>query len=152
MSFSDVQYCVDEAYFIRPLVAMLPAWFRFAQCLRRYRDTREAFPHLANAAKYATSFFVVIFSSLTFVTSGECRKATKIGAFSKIRLIPDQYESSKDNPWFYLWVIASIISSCYAYTWDIKMDWGLFDSKPGDNQFLREEIVYSYTVSVIPGP
>jgi len=27
------------------------------------------------------------------------------------------------------------------------MDWGLFDSKAGDNRFLREEIVYSSTVS-----
>jgi hypothetical protein len=31
------------------IVAMLPAFFRFAQCLRRYRDSKEAFPHLANA-------------------------------------------------------------------------------------------------------
>lgn len=28
------------------------------------------------------------------------------------------------------------------------MDWGLFDSKAGDNKFLREEIVYSGTVSL----
>lgn len=28
------------------------------------------------------------------------------------------------------------------------MDWGLFDSKAGDNKFLREEIVYSATVSL----
>ena len=34
------------------------------QCLRRYRDTREAFPHLVNAGKYSTTFFVVIFSAL----------------------------------------------------------------------------------------
>jgi hypothetical protein len=43
--------------------------------------------------------------------------------------------------------MASILSSCYAYTWDIKMDWGLFDKKAGDNKYLREEIVYSSTVS-----
>lgn len=66
----DINYCVDNAYYIRPIVAMLPAWFRFAQCLRRYRDTKERFPHLANALKYATSFFVIIFSSLTVLTGG----------------------------------------------------------------------------------
>lgn len=33
------------------IVAMLPAYFRFAQCLRRYRDSKEAFPHLANAGE-----------------------------------------------------------------------------------------------------
>lgn len=65
---AEVESCVEGSYLIRPLVAMLPAWFRFAQCIRRYRDTRESFPHLANALKYSTSFFVVIFSSLSFVT------------------------------------------------------------------------------------
>lgn len=30
------------------------------------------------------------------------------------------------------------------------MDWGLFDAKAGDNRFLREEIVYSSTVSACP--
>uniref|UniRef100_A0A4D6K4X7 P[[i]]-sensitive XPR1 orthologue, isoform B n=1 Tax=Drosophila melanogaster TaxID=7227 RepID=A0A4D6K4X7_DROME len=57
----------------------------------------------------------------------------------------DTYPLSKENPWFYCWITAAIFSSCYAYTWDIKMDWGLFDSKAGDNRFLREEIVYSST-------
>lgn len=59
----------------------------------------------------------------------------------------DQYEDPMDNPFLYLWIVASIISSCYAYTWDIKMDWGLFDKAAGENKFLREEIVYSSTVS-----
>jgi len=62
---------------------------------------------------------------------------------------PDTYPLSKENPWFYCWITAAIFSSCYAYTWDIKMDWGLFDSKAGDNRFLREEIVYSSTVSPV---
>ncbi|KAL3275928.1 hypothetical protein HHI36_020663 [Cryptolaemus montrouzieri] len=117
--------CVENHMILRPIMACLPAWFRFAQCLRRYRDTKEAFPHLANAAKYSTSFFVVIFSALNTV-------------YSRDDLV--------ENPFFYLWIGASIISSCYAYTWDIKLDWGLFDAKAGDNKFLREEIVYSSTV------
>lgn len=115
---------------IRPMVAMLPAWFRFAQCIRRYRDTREAFPHLANALKYSTSFFVVIFSSLSFVTGSHL--------------------GSTNNPYFYLWIIASLISSIFAYIWDVKMDWGLFDLKSKDNKFLREETVYSSNVCAIP--
>lgn len=27
--------------YVRPIVNCLPAWFRFAQCLRRYRDSRN---------------------------------------------------------------------------------------------------------------
>jgi len=59
------------------------------------------------------------------------------------------YASTFDNPYTWLWIIASIVSSCYAYTWDIKMDWGLFDKNAGENTFLREEVVYSSTVSWI---
>lgn len=49
--FLDPQQCVEGNIVIRSIVAMLPAYFRFAQCLRRYRDTKDAFPHLANAGK-----------------------------------------------------------------------------------------------------
>lgn len=136
------------------IVAMLPAYFRFAQCLRRYRDSKEAFPHLANAgklkkmirmqnsekkhnfhnwisfsrsAKYASSFFVIIFSSITFATT-------------------EQYSKSLENPFFYLWIISAIVSSFFAYGWDVLMDWGLM-SMEGENKFLRDEIVYSSGVS-----
>ncbi|XP_043248158.1 xenotropic and polytropic retrovirus receptor 1-like isoform X3 [Colletes gigas] len=57
--------------------------------------------------------------------------------------VTDDNEISAENPYFYLWITASIISSCFAYTWDVKLDWGLFDSNAGENKFLREEIVYS---------
>lgn len=46
------------------IVNCIPAWIRFAQCIRRYRDTGEKFPHLANAGKYSTTFFVVISKEL----------------------------------------------------------------------------------------
>ncbi|XP_012279518.1 xenotropic and polytropic retrovirus receptor 1 isoform X3 [Orussus abietinus] len=121
---NDVESCIIHEHSMRPFVACLPAWFRFAQCLRRYRDTKESFPHLINAAKYATSFFVVVFSYLNLT-------------YAK------NYEVSTENPYFYLWLMASIVSSCFAYTWDVKLDWGLFDAHIGENKFLREEIVYS---------
>ena len=54
----------------RAVVNIIPAWTRFWQCLRRYRDSREAFPHLVNAGKYSTTFFVVLFSTLRAIYSG----------------------------------------------------------------------------------
>jgi len=69
-TFVGPRICGGVAYGIRPLVAALPSWFRFAQCMRRYRDTRLAFPHLVNAGKYATTFFVVIFSTLHSIYKG----------------------------------------------------------------------------------
>lgn len=59
----------------------------------------------------------------------------------------DNYADSYDNPFFYIWVLCSLISSIYTYTWDVKMDWGLFNKSSGEYTFLREEIVYDNTVS-----
>lgn len=126
LNAEETSECMEKDWVIRPIVSCLPAWFRFAQCVRRYRDTKEAFPHLVNAGKYSSTFLVVLFATLRSVYS-------------------DDYEDLLDNPYLYLWVLASIVSSCYAYTWDIKMDWGLFDKSAGENKFLREETVYSST-------
>ena len=63
-STDSVPECGQVTYGIRPILAALPAWFRFAQCLRRYYNTKKVFPHLVNAGKYSTSFFVVAFSSI----------------------------------------------------------------------------------------
>lgn len=49
---TDTLQC--NSIYIRMFVAMLPAYFRFAQCLRRYRDSKEAFPHLVNAGNLET--------------------------------------------------------------------------------------------------
>uniref|UniRef100_H3C8X1 EXS domain-containing protein n=1 Tax=Tetraodon nigroviridis TaxID=99883 RepID=H3C8X1_TETNG len=45
---------------------------------------------------------------------------------------------------FYLLIVFSTISSLYTLIWDLRMDWGLFDSGAGENTFLREEIAYYY--------
>ncbi|XP_046588701.1 xenotropic and polytropic retrovirus receptor 1 isoform X3 [Neodiprion lecontei] len=57
--------------------------------------------------------------------------------------VTDRYQTTTQNPYFYLWVVASVVSSCFAYTWDVKLDWGLLEVRKGENKFLREEIVYS---------
>lgn len=119
--------CGRVTYGVRPLVACLPAWFRFAQCLRRYRDTRLAFPHIVNAGKYSTTFFVVLFSTL----------------YSAYRTQHGD-EALQNNVFFYLWIISALISTCYTFAWDIKMDWGLLDRNAGENKWLREEIVYPH--------
>lgn len=59
----------------------------------------------------------------------------------------EEFQNEWDNPYLYWWLLASAVSSVYAYTWDIKMDWGLLDKHAGENTFLREEIVYTSTVS-----
>ncbi|XP_064845655.1 xenotropic and polytropic retrovirus receptor 1 homolog [Oncorhynchus masou masou] len=120
--FNGDYTCHSYSYGLRAIIQCLPAWFRFVQCLRRYRDTKRAFPHLVNAGKYSTTFFVVTFAAL-YSTHKE------------------QKHSDADM-FFYLLVVFSAVSSLYTLIWDLKMDWGLFDRGAGENTFLREEIVY----------
>ncbi|CAF1072848.1 unnamed protein product [Rotaria sp. Silwood1] len=124
-STSHTGFCAGwTEIFLQAILMMLPSWFRFAQCLRRYRDTKQAFPHLTNAGKYASGFFVVITNSL--------RRGT----------ITKYVNNKMANPFLYLWVLAAIIGTVYKLTWDLTMDWGFFDKKAGKNKYLREQLVY----------
>lgn len=67
----DSTQCMSGSLIVRPIVNCLPAWFRFAQCIRRYRDSKEAFPHLANAGKYSTTFLVVICNTMCTYRAGK---------------------------------------------------------------------------------
>ena len=71
-------------------------------------------------------------------------------------LLPPLSLLDKDAPiqsgfhYFFLvcWIISALISSCYTYAWDIKMDWGLFER----GYFTRRERIYPYKVwSVLSG-
>ncbi|XP_063705929.1 solute carrier family 53 member 1-like [Culicoides brevitarsis] len=116
--------CLTQRSYIRPIFAMLPAWFRCAQCLRRFVDTKLVFPHLVNAVKYTTGILVVVFSVATSVTNEKYRKVT-------------------DNPWFYVWVSDAVIFSIYAYAWDVRQDFDLWDCKAQVNtKCLRDELIY----------
>ncbi|KAG0301670.1 hypothetical protein BGZ98_008143 [Dissophora globulifera] len=95
--------------------------FEFA-CLRRFRDTHEWYPHLLNSGKYFMTL-AQIFAYFTFRHYGGT--ATKT-----------------------VYIAVSLITSSYTYTWDVYMDWGLFQfGKHGGGAFghplLRAELVYS---------
>ncbi|KAL5206807.1 hypothetical protein ABZP36_035016 [Zizania latifolia] len=85
-----------------PLVLVFPYLWRFFQCLRQYRDTKEK-TCLFNALKYSTAVPVIFLSAL------------------KYHVFPDKWMS------FYrpLWLISSVINSLYSFYWDIKRDWDL---------------------------
>ncbi|CAM4807182.1 unnamed protein product [Rotaria magnacalcarata] len=129
-------FCSDWSQFLlQTIFILLPSWFRFAQCIRRYRDTKAKFPHLANAGKYASTVLVAVTNAL--------RRAAIV-----------EYQSRRAaNPFLYLWLISSLISSTYKLIWDFKMDYGLFDKNAGENKYLREQIIYSskayYYVAII---
>ncbi|XP_059799739.1 xenotropic and polytropic retrovirus receptor 1 homolog isoform X1 [Hypanus sabinus] len=115
-----------NSYGVTCFIQCIPPWIRFTQCLRRYRDSRDAFPHLANAGKYSTVFIMVTFAAL-YSTEKE-RSQLTIGV----------------KVYFYLWAVTTCVSTIFTIGWDLKMDWGLLDKKTKENKFLREETVYQY--------
>eukprot|EP00051_Salpingoeca_urceolata_P019045 m.272962 g.272962 ORF g.272962 m.272962 type:complete len:757 (-) comp19335_c0_seq7:294-2564(-) len=113
--------CGSVKYGLRPVLTVLPFWFRFAQCLRRYRDTHDT-GHLLNAGKYSTSFAVVTFSSLATSTKEDNGEA-------------------EVNTYFILWIIAAVVNMTYSFSWDVLRDWGLF-RRGAKHRFLRNKIEY----------
>ncbi|KAL7562323.1 hypothetical protein ACA910_016389 [Epithemia clementina (nom. ined.)] len=103
-----------------PLLTLLPLWFRFSQCLRRYADTGDRFPHLLNALKYALSQTVTLF-----------------GAFHPLYLDLTQHQESDVFQLF--WMCTFIGSSLYSFGWDVYMDWGLGRPK---HAFLGPRLMY----------
>ncbi|KAF9379691.1 hypothetical protein CPC16_010645 [Podila verticillata] len=123
--WSDLGHtCQTSHMWITPFVTGLPAWFRFLQCLRRYRDTLEWFPHLLNAGKY-TSSLVNLFVYFSFRHYGGPSLKTA-------------------------YIFIATFTSVYTFMWDVYMDWGLFQfGKHGGgangHPFLRQELVYTRT-------
>ena len=67
--------------------AALPPIWRFLQCLRRYYDTRNIFPHLVNAGKYTMSIIAAVTLSLYRITPN----GGTMGAFIAFSIINSIY-------------------------------------------------------------
>eukprot|EP00484_Ammonia_sp_Unknown_P030125 CAMPEP_0197028228 /NCGR_PEP_ID=MMETSP1384-20130603/7963_1 /TAXON_ID=29189 /ORGANISM="Ammonia sp." /LENGTH=265 /DNA_ID=CAMNT_0042457195 /DNA_START=328 /DNA_END=1125 /DNA_ORIENTATION=- len=97
---------------ILPICICAPYWFRFAQCLNRYFVTHDRVPHLPNAAKYGTAMSVTLLGTL----HGAYSKVDEMGTWSTGRVI---------------WLVATVISTCYLIFWDLVMDWSIFKKERG---------------------
>ena len=105
--FDKIEMCSSSSvdYGFRVIFWILPAYIRFAQCIRRAIDSpKRRGHHLQNAAKYSTSFL-------------------------KVALAYAYAYSGKDSTAFAFWIVANIIASLFTLFWDLKMDWGLFNLK-----------------------
>ena len=97
---------------IIPIVICLPYWFRFAQCMNRYMDTKKRFPHIANAFKYALAHSVTIIGAFH-------------PAFTRSGGSSDGWDAYR-----VFWLLSCSTSSLYAFWWDVTQDWGHFPSEP----------------------
>ncbi|KAF5025967.1 hypothetical protein F66182_1935 [Fusarium sp. NRRL 66182] len=94
------------------LTALPPIW-RFLQCLRRYKDTRNVFPHLVNGGKYTATILAAVMLSL--------------------------YRIDGSNTNLALFIAFSTMNSVYCTFWDLFMDFSLL--QPGSRHWLLRDIL-----------
>jgi len=107
------QTCTNTVGDYAWLLALAPFWFRLMQCLRRYYDTRYAFPHLANALKYLIAIAIAV---LNILANHFYQHRTAVRA---------------------IWITVAVIGTVYAYYWDITQDWMLPQRHAAAARFFR---------------
>ena len=92
----------------------MPGIWRALQCIRRYYDTRNAFPHLVNCGKYTFTILFYMSLSLYRIHESDTLKAL----FITCATINSTYccKSSYGYPCHTLMLIGAAV-------WDLCMDW-----------------------------
>ncbi|CAE5963559.1 unnamed protein product [Arabidopsis arenosa] len=97
-------------YFV---VAVIPYWLRFLQCIRRLCEEKESV-HGYNALKYMLTIIAVI--------------------------IRTAYELKKGRTWMILALVSSGVATGMNTFWDIVIDWGLL-RRHSQNPYLRDKLL-----------
>ncbi|KAL5090946.1 hypothetical protein Trisim1_012446 [Trichoderma cf. simile WF8] len=107
----------------------LPAIWRFLQCIRRYKDTRNIFPHLVNCGKYTATILSYLCLSL--------------------------YRIHQSHSNLALFVTFSTINGVYTSIWDLFMDFSLLQPQSRhtalrDILALKHRWIYYVIMTVDP--
>lgn len=98
----------------------LPAIWRFLQCVRRYKDSGNWFPHLANCAKYTGN--IVYYMSLSLY---------------RLHVNTDQARTYR-----IVFIFFAALNALYSSFWDVFMDWSLGQWHARKHPFLRDYLTY----------
>ncbi|KAJ2404957.1 Signal transduction protein [Coemansia sp. RSA 1935] len=110
--------CSTTQWWSNAALLMMPNVFRLLQCVRRWFDSGDAFPHLANGAKYSSTIITIWLATTNQIVGG--------------------------SVWKPIWVASAILNSCFTSLWDLLMDWGLFEER-SKHRFLRSELKFNRT-------
>lgn len=124
-----IENCTIKTLYIGFVAACIPLFLRMIQCfssarLRKQNEKNAYFYDILNLFKYLCSLLVAVFSFLAVEFGGELE-----GTYA-------------------LWIAFAVVSTCYSYVWDIKMDWGL----AGTGTMLRQRLLYNqyyYYVAIL---
>ena len=92
-------YC-SSSRVVYLIIAIFPNLFRCLQVGRQMIDNQKVFPYIFNIGKYTFNIIVATFSFL----------------------------SQFHQVFYFFWLANAFISGCYSSFWDLKMDWGYFET------------------------
>ncbi|KAI8933342.1 hypothetical protein NX059_009964 [Plenodomus lindquistii] len=113
--WNDPPQCNSSHLRVAGFMTTLPGIWRALQCIRRYWDTGNKFPHLLNFGKYVAT--IMFYASLSIYRQDQ-KSATKA-----------------------VFITFATINGIYTSIWDILFDWSLGDPR-AKHRFLRKEIAY----------
>ncbi|KAI9830356.1 MAG: hypothetical protein M1819_005737 [Sarea resinae] len=114
-NWDDPSHCNSSHSRLLGFFSTLPGIWRALQCLRRYYDTRNAFPHLANFGKYTFTILYYMTLSLYRIDRSTANRA--------------------------LFILFAAINATYCSIWDLAMDWSLCNPY-ARYPFLRDTLGY----------
>ncbi|BGP16090.1 hypothetical protein JCM10213_007531 [Rhodosporidiobolus nylandii] len=113
--------CSTNKTWTTMVLSALPAFWRLGQSIRRYLDSDGLVLHLLNAGKYSCSI-------------------AYFAAYYGWRI--HEHNGAAETWRFALFIVFATINTCYTSTWDLAMDWSLFNRNVKDpkRRFLRNEL------------
>ncbi|KAI7753524.1 hypothetical protein M8C21_032267 [Ambrosia artemisiifolia] len=106
---------LDLYNFFYIIIAVIPYWVRFLQCVRRLFEEKD-WAHLVNGSRYFLTIVAVV-----------------------IRTV---FELKIEKRWEVLALLSSVAAILFNTCWDIVVDWGLLQKK-SKNMFLRNKLAVS---------
>ncbi|EFX00183.1 signal transduction protein [Grosmannia clavigera kw1407] len=110
--WDDPSQCNSSRSRLLGFFSTLPSIWRALQCIRRYHDTKNVFPHLVNCGKYVMTILSYVFLSM--------------------------YRISGTNANLSLFIVFSVINGLYTSIWDLFMDFSLLQAE--SRYFLLRDI------------
>lgn len=121
---SSQSRCGSSSSHLMGFFAALPSIWRFLQCGRRFMDSGDAFPHLANMVKYLVGVAYYTLLSL--------------------------WRIQRSQTFRVLFITVASINSIYCSAWDIIMDWSLGQTN-STHFLLRDQLLFGNPIYYYTG-
>ncbi|KAK4169090.1 EXS family-domain-containing protein [Cladorrhinum sp. PSN259] len=127
--WNNPQQCNSSHSRLLGFFGALPPIWRALQCLRRYYDTKNVFPHLANCGKYGMTILTAIFLSMYRISNTQANMS--------------------------IFIVFATINAVYCSIWDLFMDFSLLQAN-ARRKLLRDimaiQPVSTYYIIMVVDP